>query len=265
MIDTLPATAPVDMVMPPLAQQWMIYLNWIPVVIILVLALRHWKTRGSPIGVLFLLGGALTTLNEPVVDILGKCWFPALGSQVLFTAWGVSIPTYMVLVYAWYVGGQAFLAYRLYEKGITVKGVFGLYATLAAVNVVLEVPGLQVPMYSYYGNQPLVVFGFPLWWTFCNALMPLMMAGIVFRLEPVLRGLRQLLVIPLTWMVAAATNGLVAAPVWLALNSGGGLGLAHGAALLSLGMGIMVCYGVSLMVAIDAPLLPNAHGRQHHP
>lgn len=252
MTSTLPATAPVDMVMPALAQTWMIYLNWIPVAIILFFALRHWQRSGSPIGVLFMLGGALTTLNEPVVDVLGKVWFPAIGSRALITAWGVSIPTYMLLVYAWYVGGQAFLAYRLYEKGISVKGVFRLYAALAVVNIALEMPGLQVPMYSYYGNQPLVVFKFPLWWTFTNALMPMLLAGVAFRFAPLLQGIRALLVIPLCWMVAAATNGLIAAPVWLALNSGASLEVAHLAALVSFCMGLMVCYGLSQTVASDA-------------
>lgn len=257
MTSTLPATAPVDMVMPALAQTWMGYLNWSLVLVVLFFALRYWKSSGSPVGVLFLLGGALATLNEPIVDVLGKVWFPAVGAEVLITAWGVSIPTYMVPVYAWYVGGQAFLAYRLYERGLTTKQMFRLYAAFAAVNVLLEVPGLQIPMYSYYGNQPFVVLGFPLWWTFVNALMPMTMAALVFRLDPVLRGPRRLLVIPMTWMAAAAVNGMVAAPVWVALNAEGGtLALTHAAAVVSLFLGLMLCYGLSLMAKRASRMQP---------
>src|SRR5579859_4627115 len=169
MSNPLPMTAPVEMVMPQAPQLWMNILNWGLVAVVLVVALNHWRKRGSAIGIWLVLGGALTTLNEPIVDVLGKCWFPAIGSQVLLKAWGVSIPIYMVPVYAWYVGGQAFLAYHLYEKGLSRRGLFGLYAAFAVVNMFLEIPGLNlpVPMYSYYGNQPLLLFRFPLWWIFC--------------------------------------------------------------------------------------------------
>jgi hypothetical protein len=230
-------------------------LSWGLVLVVLVVALRYWRIQGSSVGIWFLLGGALTTLNEPIVDVLGKCWFPAIDSWVLIKAWGVSIPAHMLPVYIWFVGGQAFLSYQFYSKGITQKRVFRLYAIYALVNIALEIPGLNTasPMYSYYGNQPLVIANFPLWWTFCNALMPMAMGAIVFRLDPILQGMRQTLIIPLAWMTAAATNGLIAAPVWLALNmEGSSLVLTHAAALLSLGMGLMVCYGVCLLVAVDA-------------
>ena len=258
MQSTLPATAPVALVMPPDAQLWMNILNWGFVAVVLIFALNHWRRNGSTIGIWFLLGGALVTLNEPIVDILGKCWFPAIGSWVFIKAWGVSVPIHMVPVYMWYVGGQAFLSYRLYEKGITQRRVFGLYALFGVMNILLEVPGLNLaaPMYSYFGNQPLVFMKFPLWWMFCNALMPMMMAGVVFHFDALLQGTRRVLVVPIAWMAAAATNALVAAPIWVALNAEAStMALALAASVVSLGMGLLVCYGLSVTVATDAPRL----------
>ena len=255
MISTLPATAPVEMVMPQVPQLWMFILNWALVLVVLGFALSYWRKRGSSIGIWLVLGGALTTLNEPIVDVLGKCWFPAIDSRVLFKAWGVSVPAYMVPVYAWYVGGQAFLSYRLFKGGITRNGVFKLYAVYAVVNLFLEIPGLNlpVPMYSYYGNQPLLLFHFPMWWIFCNALMPMMIAAVVFRGESLLQGARRVFIVPLTWMTAAATNGLIAAPVWVALNAeSSSLVWTHLAAAVSFGMGLMVCYGLGAAVGSDA-------------
>ena len=255
MISTLPATAPVDMVMPQVAQLWMHILNWGLVLVVLGFALNHWRKQGSSIGIWLVLGGAVTSMNEPIVDVLGKCWFPAIDSWVLLKAWGVSVPNYMIAVYAWYVGGQAFLSYRLFEKGISQRGVFRLYLTYAVVNLFLEIPGLNLPMpmYSYYGNQPLVLFRFPMWWIFCNALMPMMIAAIAFRCESLLQGVRRIFIVPLAWMTAAATNALIAAPVWLALNAeSSSLALTHLAAAASFGMGLMVCYGLSLAVGTDA-------------
>ncbi|HWY26072.1 MAG TPA: hypothetical protein VNX47_14195 [Nevskia sp.] len=260
MSNPLPMTAPVEMVMPQAAQLWMNILNWGLVAVVLVVVLNHWRKRGSAIGIWLVLGGALTTLNEPIVDVLGKCWFPAIGSQVLLKAWGVSIPIYMVPVYAWYVGGQAFLAYHLYEKGLSRRGLFGLYAVFAVVNMFLEIPGLNLPapMYSYYGNQPLLLFRFPLWWIFCNALMPMMIGGVAFVAGPVLQGARRALLVPLAWMTAGATNALVSAPMWLALNvESSNLLLTHLAAAASFGMGLMVCYGLGLAVASDAAPVGN--------
>lgn len=258
MESTLPATAPIDLVMPQTAQLWMNILNWGLVAVVLLFALNYWRKQGSSIGIWFLLGGALCTLNEPIVDVLGKVWFPAIGSWVVIKAWGVSIPAHMVPVYMWYVGGQAFLCYCLYKRGISRRGIFGLYATFGIVNIFLEVPGLntEVPMYSYYGNQPLVFMKFPLWWMFCNALMPMVMAGLVFHFDALLQGVRRVLVVPLAWMAAAATNALIAAPIWVALNAEGStMVLTHLAAAASFGMGLMVCYGLSVTVAKDAPEL----------
>lgn len=267
MQSTLPATAPVDMVMPQAAQVTMNYLNWGLVVVVLIFALQYWRSKGSPIGVLFLLGGALTTLNEPIVDVLGKCWFPAIDSWVLFKAWGVSIPAHMMPVYMWFVGGQAFVCYRIYSRGITMRGVFGLYAMFGVINILLEVPGLNTaqPMYSYFGNQPLVFMKFPLWWMFCNALMPMMMAGVVYSVRSVLTGARQLLVIPLAWMAAATANGAVAAPIWVALNAEAStMELTLVASIASLGMGLMVCYGLGMAVAKNSPVASTATERLAH-
>jgi hypothetical protein len=256
MISTLPATAPIEMVMPEQAQLLMNILNWGLVVVVLLFALNYWRKNGSSIGVWFLLGGALVTFNEPIVDVLGKCWFPAIGSWVFIKAWGVSVPAHMVPVYMWFVGGQAFFCYTLYKKGITRRGVFALYAAFGVVNILLEVPGLNtdVPMYSYFGNQPLLFMKFPLWWMFCNAMMPMMMAGVVFSYDAVLQGTRRVLVIPIAWMAAAASNALIAAPIWVTLNmENSTMELTHLAAAASFGMGLMVCYGLGLAVANDAP------------
>jgi len=115
-----------------------------------------------------------------------------------------------------------------------------------------------VPMYSYFGNQPLLFMKFPLWWMFCNALMPMMMAGVVFHFDSLLQGVRRVLVVPIAWMAAAATNALVAAPIWVALNAEAStMELTLAASIVSLGMGLLVCYGLSITVATDAPKLEH--------
>ncbi|MGQ0698454.1 MAG: hypothetical protein ACT4PZ_09440 [Panacagrimonas sp.] len=246
---------PLDMVMPALPQMIFGFGNVIPICIVLFLAWRYLRKTGSPIGFLFLAAGGVATLNEPIVDILGLCWFPQYGTAPLFEAWGVKIPWWMLPVYIWYVGGQAFYTYQRFEQGITTRGVFKLYLTFAIVNGLLETPGLWLGVYAYYGEQPFVFLKFPWWWAFCNALMPMVMAALVFALRPVLVGVRQLAIIPMGLMAVALTNGAVSAPTWLALNSPYGPVVTHLAALVSLGMGLMVAYGIALVVATDAERL----------
>jgi len=239
------------MVMPQAAQTFFMVANVVICLIALIVAQGYRRRSGSSVGFLLLAAGALTVLNEPAVDILGLCWFAAHGSTPLFTAWGVTIPAFMLPVYCWYVGGQALLALMLLEKGATGKQIFRLYGAFALINVLLEVPGLKMGIYAYYGNQPFVILGFPCWWVVCNALMPIVMAAIVFRLQPLLKGPPRLLLVFTGPMAAGLCNGAIAMPVWLTLNSGAPLWATHVAALLSLGMGLTLALLVSQMVASD--------------
>jgi hypothetical protein len=130
-----------------------------------------------------------------------------------------------------------------------------LYAFCAITDVIMEVPAIQAGSYTYYGNQPFVFFKFPLWWAIPNSLMPMIMGGVMFKLEPMLQGAKRLLAIPMLWMIGPAANGLVAAPVWLALHlPGDNTGLSLAAGFISLGMGMLACYGLGLMVAKDSKI-----------
>lgn len=252
--NTLPPDRIPDMVMPAIFQQWFFVAMCIPVLIALYFSLRYWRRTGSPLGVLFLLGGAFSYLNEPIVDVLGKCWWPPIGNWTFMEVFGVHLPMFGIPVYMWYMGGQAFLAYRLIEKGISMRGLYVLYAFAFITDLALELPAVNMGVYTYYGlTQPLVFFKFPLWWPFVNALMPIMMGAVIYRLKPLLVGVKSLLIIPLMWMLGAAVNGLVAAPVWIALNTDVGPGVTHLAALFTIGLGMMTCYGIGLLVAVDSP------------
>jgi hypothetical protein len=243
---------PVDMIMPQAPQAIFIVANSIVCVVALVFAERWRRKSGSAVGYGLLLAGAATVINEPAVDILGLCWFAARGSIPLFKAWGVTIPLFMLPVYCWYVGGQAMIALAAIRRGSTTAQIFRLYGLFAVVNVALELPGLNMGIYAYYGNQPFEFLGFPFWWPICNALMPIVMACIVYFLLPHLEGWRLLLVILVGPMAAGITNGAIAVPVWVALNSGAPPWAAHLASLVSLVLGLTVAFLLTRLVATDA-------------
>jgi hypothetical protein len=88
--------------------------------------------------------------------------------------------------------------------------------------------------------------------------MPMIMGGVMFKLEPFLQGAKRLLAIPMLWMIGPAANGLVAAPIWLALHiAGDNNGLVVAAGFVSLGMGILACYGLGHLVAKDSKISFN--------
>jgi hypothetical protein len=247
---------PVDMVMPAGPQLVFLIGNGLVCMVAAIAAERYRRRTGRPVGFLLLLAGMATVVNEPVVDILGLCWFAANGAIPLFKAWGVTIPAFMLPVYCWYVGGQALFAYASIERGVTTAGLFRLYGWFALVNVLLEVPGLNLGIYAYYGQQPFELLRFPLWWPICNALMPIVMAALTFRLLPHLSGAGCLLIVLLGPMAAGMTNGAIAVPVWVALNGGAPLWGTSLAAVVSLCLGLTLAFLLSRIVAIDAEPAP---------
>jgi hypothetical protein len=238
------------MSMPQTAQWIFLVANTLLCACAFLYAVRHWKRTGSAVGFLMLLAGAATVINEPVVDVLGRCWFAKQGSIGLFTAWGVTIPAFMLPVYCWYVGGQALFAYGAMQNGMTAGRLYRLYGIFALVNVALELPGLNMGIYAYYGQQPFEVLGFPLWWPICNALMPIVMAALVHVLLPYLSGYRSLLVILLGPMAAGMTNGAIGTPVWVALNSAAPPWVAYCAAVLSLVLGLTLAFLLTRVLTV---------------
>ena len=239
---------PIEMSMPQAAQWIFLAANTLVCACAFVYAERYRRRTGSPVGFLLLLAGAATVINEPVVDVLGLCWFAKQGSVGLFTAWGVTIPAFMLPVYCWYVGGQALFAYGAMQAGMTAGNLYRLYGVFALVNVALELPGLKMGIYAYYGRQPFEVLGFPLWWPICNALMPIVMAALVHLLLPFLPGFRSLLIILLGPMAAGMTNGAIGIPVWVALNSAAPPWVGLCAALISLLLGLTLAFLLTRVV-----------------
>jgi hypothetical protein len=249
-LPTIPAQ-PADFPMPQTAQMIFTYGNIVPLLLIGILAFRYAQRNRTMLPFQLLLGGLICMFIEPVVDVLGLCYFPHQGSWAAFRAFNVTIPLYMVPVYMWFVGGQAFLVYQMLERGMTRSQIFRIWLTLALVNGALETPGLLIGVYTYYGDQPFQFLGLPWWWTFGNALMPITAAVLVFKLRPYLTGYKSLLIIPLVPMADGLTNGAIGWPTWLALNSGLGYAATYPAAIISFGFAWIATY--VLAIVVDPP------------
>jgi len=221
MIQTLLATisqAPTHLRIPKTAEIVFTIFSFLPIPFTLASAARDLLRRHDPLLLYCLIGGTLSVLFEPIVDILGLCYLKENGAIGTFTIIDRTIPLYLIPVYTWYVGGLAYVFYRLFERGITTRMVFGLWALGWAANIFDETPGLLMGVYTYYGHQPLNIWGLPLWWIFVNSLMPLIAAALIYKLKPRLNGWKLIAVIALIPMADGIANAAAAWPVWMALN-----------------------------------------------
>ena len=229
---------------------WFTVFIFIPLGVAIAIAFAHLAQGKGPMLLLCLVGGVLAAAFEPIVDVLGLVYFPDPGVHTAFTFMGRPLPWLIVFVYSWYVGGQAYVAYRVIERGIDRAGVFRLWAIFAAINVVLETPGLLGGVYTYYGAQPLDFWGFPLWWSIVNPLMPVVGGALISKVGPELgSGWKLVGVIPLIPMADGIANAATGWPLWIALNSGIGYTVTYPALIVTLGLVMYSLWVVSLAVA----------------
>ena len=93
--------------------------------VMVVFALRELARGKGPIFISCLIGGAVAVIWEPIVDVLGQCWLPSHGQHwEAFTLIGRHIPLMMPFVYSWFVGGQGYLFYRIFDRGIDRRRLF---------------------------------------------------------------------------------------------------------------------------------------------
>ena len=241
---------PIHAVMPKTAQALFTVFIFAPLGAMLVYAVRRAARNRDPVMLLCIAGGALAIAFEPIVDVMGLCFFPRTNQWVAFEAFGRAIPLFIVFVYPWFVGGQGYIAYRVFAKGTDRRGVFGLWGAFAIANVFLESPGILAHVYSYYGRQPLNPWGFPLWWAFVNPVMPVVLGALVFKLLPRLgSGWGLIAIIPLVPMADGLANGATAWPVWVTLNTELSVLWTTLAAFASLALALYVTWIISVAVA----------------
>ncbi|GLC98473.1 hypothetical protein Mkiyose1088_03400 [Mycobacterium kiyosense] len=83
-----------------------------------VAALVSWHRTKRPTFLLMLAGGYICSFNEPLIDFLCHCFFPADG-WVGHTVFHRSIPIWVILAYVIFYGGLTYLLSVAFQRGIT--------------------------------------------------------------------------------------------------------------------------------------------------
>jgi hypothetical protein len=238
---------PLDMTSAVGAQDVMQYAVGAVTVLMVLGAVWHWRRSGRPTGLLLLVGGLFCSLNEALVDLLGHCYFPK-DHNIAYTAYGYSVPWWVVTAYVAYFGGLTWLSSELLRSGVTRQRMWAIIGAVWVLNLILEMPPLANKVYVYYGDQPFMVGGFPLNWLVINALGSLFAAVLVTRFASFFTGPRQLLLVAVPYATYFASwaahmplfgtiNADVPGPVrWVAAAISAVLGLIAMDALVRLGV-----------------------------
>jgi hypothetical protein len=200
------------------------FLFWaglLAVAIALPWALLAAKRRRDYLPLLMLGAGLLTSLGEPMLDLVGHLRWAQNLLGPAFVNFGIAIPVLIPPCYALFMGLEAYWIYTMIQRGISVRGFFLLFAACGLSDAIMEHPGVIMGVYEYYGTQPFEFFKFPFYWSFINGVAIATIAVLVHFAWPLLkdRGWWRLAVLPLG--IIGTTIGEFGAgfPVFLAINA----------------------------------------------
>ncbi|MBA3741825.1 hypothetical protein [Sporichthya sp.] len=181
-------------------------------------AARQWLTARDGVPALFLAGGGICSLFEPLLDVNGGVWYPATGGVAYLSLLDVRLPVFVLTSYIWIIGGQAYLFWRALDQRWPANRMWPLIGFVVVTDVVTEFIGVGLGAYGYYGNQPFEVLGFPLWYPFVNMVGPLLGALVFLVLRDWLRGPRAVLGVLCVTIGMTAGYSVVGWPLWTGLQ-----------------------------------------------
>jgi hypothetical protein len=202
-----------------------------------IAALVSWSRSKQPTFLLLLVGGYICSFNEPLIDFLCHCFFPADG-WIGHTVFNRSIPVWVILAYVVFYGGLTYVLSAAFKSGVTRRTLWISIGIWGALNLAMEIPLLQSNLYVYYGDQPFMVGGFPLSQLVFNAFGSLLGAAAITRLSWFFTGARRLLLLAVPF-VTFMSSWAVGMPLFLILGTDASHGLRMLAAAVSASLGLL--------------------------
>lgn len=196
------------------------------------------ERRRNPALPLLLLGGALAGFMEPWLDNVVLVGYPVHQSTPYFVAFERPVPIFVVIGYAWFCGGLLFVLSRLFQRDFSTRSIWTLYGAVVVVDFVAIGLSAWLGILEFFGDPPLKVAHFPLWWAGIDGLMVVMGGVLTFFLVDRLRGLQCLWLVLIPSVTLGAAAGIVGWPVSTAINSGWPMWAKVVCALCSIGLSI---------------------------
>ena len=253
---------PWEMVTPSTPQLIITVILAVVVAAFVVAALIDWRRTGAATFLLMLIGGYVCSFDEPLIDFLCHCFFPADGwtGHTLFNR---SIPIWVILAYVVFYGGLPYVLSIAFKRGVTRRVLWISIGIWGALNLAMEIPLLHSKLYVYYGDQPFLVGGFPLSQLVFNAFGALLGAVTITRLWWFFTGARRLLLVVVP-SVTFMSSWAVGMPLFSALGTDAPHGVRVFAAAISMALGLL---GIDTLIRLGTgqlrllppvPAAPNA-------
>jgi hypothetical protein len=180
--------------------------------------LEWWRT-GRPTLCLCLIGGAVASLVEPLWDQMGRLFIyeRGVGAGYVTVAERV-LPYWLIAPYSIFVGGTAYLVYRIARDERPRSYLYRAVAATIALNLLFEIPLTHARLYVYFDEQAFSPTGFPAAWAFMN--LGGILSGLALAKAPqVFSSVGALLIAPLVTMCFVAWEMGVGWPVYVVNSS----------------------------------------------
>ncbi|KAF5011694.1 hypothetical protein FDECE_2203 [Fusarium decemcellulare] len=211
--------------------------SWVPYVAAVVYGISNWLINNDATCLLFVIGGSLCVIPEPLLDALVHCSFAPMNDLTFFYHRNTGIPWFMLASYGAYNGGMSYYWYRKFqdkENPMTRRGLWNLVAIAYLADFILEYPVNNIPLQDYWGYQPFKLLGMPWYLPAVNAVMPLVIASLVNILgDKNLKGWKKLAVVLIVPSGNVLGTSATAWPVWYALDLDTGPLVSETAAMVS--------------------------------
>jgi hypothetical protein len=234
---------------------------WITIVLaagVLVAALIVSVKHRSAVPLLMVIGGFAAILLEPVVTFLGHAVHPKSGQIMLFETVGRAIPWHIALGYMGGFGIFYLLTYTKYVAGgLTSQSIWKISLVTALCYYAGEAYPVEHSLWAYYGYQPLWIWKgtAPPTWSVLNATCMLTSATLMLLSAPYLRGVAQLLLVPLA--ISGAFMGHMGAGflMYNAMNADVPHWVIELSGVLTVGMALILVWICTLLLTRGLPRL----------
>ena len=254
MIGLLPQP-PVDQPLDPTGQTVLTIATSVVALGFVLFTVRLCRQRRTWAPALLMASGVLCLVLEPVYDDQFHIWFHDRGQMWgTYSAYGMTQPVWVPITYAWCYGGLALLVWRRLVTGMTRSGLLRMTGMLLAIFTVFELVGINLGVYTYFGDHPFRLFGLPIWVEIPNTVLTVVAAVAFARLEPVLRGFGRAALLAVVPAAFAMLSFGAAFPTLVVISEAGRpTALVYAATMISLALSVAMLHLAVQAVPTSAP------------
>lgn len=208
------------------------------------------ERRVGPALLFLLIGGAISGLMESWLDNVVLVGYPPDQNLPVLESFGRSVPIFVPIGYAWFCGGLLYLMARHFQRNpIRTKDVWRIYGVVVVVDFVAIGLSHWLGVLEFYGDPPMKVAGYPVWWAGIDGLHVILGGSIVLLALQHLRGRSQAWLVLVPSVALGAASGIVGWPVSTAINSQEWSDLAkYLCAFASIGLSLSCVYVIARLL-----------------